>query len=547
MRQSLLLSVIFQLAAVLLFAQAGSPDNSFAGNGKKQSTVNNYGPAVVALQPEDQMIVVAGGNSVVRYTSIGTVDNNFGSGGIATLNFGSAKVNIHAMAIQSNGGIVLAGTYVAPGGAANLFVTRLTTLGQIDGSFNNIGFNTLPNYDQAGGATDGATAVAIQSDGKIVVCGEYYNPATGVDNKHGPFYLGVARFTTTGQLDNNFGSGGQVITNPGNKKTAPTGMVVTSTDKIIICGYRMHWLLDTDNSVDSVLVFQYTKDGVLDAGNFGTNGTGGIARYLSGSNYACHANAVTLQPDGKVLLAGFYLSGGTEPDFLVMRLNTNGTLDNNFAGNGRAGIGFGHADYASGIGVEPGTGAIVVGGITQPSGGYEFAVCRINPADGTLDQGFGTGGMAKIPWTSSAPMFNVANLAIQPIDGRIVVTGTAKATSALTYYFATIRLLSTGSSFAATSDSAAVTRTAAAFSTDNHSGIKLFPNPAAGELQVTGLPVGAPVTLTVTDMGGNTLIQQRTGQGNILLDISRLAPAAYVLSIAGPATRQSLPFIKAFR
>jgi hypothetical protein len=48
-------------------------------------------------------------------------------------------------------------------------------------------------------------------------------------------------------------------------------------------------------------------------------------------------------------------------------------------------------------------------------------------------------------------------------------------------------------------------------------------------------------------MGGNTLIQQRTGQGNILLDISRLAPAAYVLSIAGPATRQSLPFIKAFR
>ena len=541
MRKHLLLFALFQLAYILLLAQAGSLDNSFAGNGKKQTA--GGGAVAVAVQPIDQKIVVVGGGGIIRYTTTGALDNAFGSGGIATLNFGSAQVFIHALAIQSDGKIVLAGTYRPQSGADNLFVTRLTTMGVIDGSFNNIGFNTMPHYNCAGGGDDGATAVVIQPDGGIVVCGQYYDPTTGVDNKRGPFYLGVVRFTGTGQLDNTFGTGGQVITYPGNNKTVPTGIALTSAGKILIGGYRLRWLLDNP-SPDSVLVFQYTSTGVLDVNNFGTNGTSGIARYSVGNDATCHANAIALQPDGRILLAGYYLSGGTEPDFLIMRLNTSGTLDNSFAGNGKLGVGFGHADYGSGIGIEPGTGAIVAGGITEPSGGNQFAVCRVS-STGVLDNNFGTGGKVMVPWTSSAPMSTVANLAIQS-NGRIVVTGTAE-TAGFTAYTATIRLLSTGSGLMVLNDSLAVTGTAGAFSTDSHPGIRLFPNPTAGQLQVTGLPVDAPVMLTVTDMGGNTLLRQRTGQGNVLLDISRLAPAAYVLSIAGPATRQSLPFIKASR
>jgi len=542
MRPRLLLFALLLSVRLLSLAQAGSLDNSFSGNGKKQTA--GAGGIAVAIQPADQKILVIGAGSVIRYTVGGVLDGTFGSGGIATLNFGSASVSIHAIAVQTDGKIILAGTYRPQTGPNNLFVTRLTTAGVIDGSFNNIGFNTMPNYDNAGGGADGATAVVIQPDGKIVVCGQYYDPATGVDNKRGPFYLGVVRFTSTGQLDNTFGTGGQVITNPGNKKTVPTGLAVTSAGKIVVSGYRLRWLLDNFGS-DSVLVFQYTQNGVLDAGSFGSNGTGGIARYTVGNNADCQANAVTLQSDGKILLAGTYLSGGTEPDFLVMRLNTNGTLDNSFAGNGKLGIGFGYADYGSGIGVEPGTGAIVVGGITEPSSGYEFAVARINAVDGTLDQGFGTNGMVKIPWTTAAPMEGVGNLAIQS-NGRIVVTGSA-GTPSTSSVSATIRLLSSGSNFAVMRDSAVLTQGAAVFPGDARPGVRLYPNPAATQLQVTGLPVNEPVILTVTDMGGNTLFRQRAGGGNVLLDISRLTSAAYVLSIAGTTTRQSLPFIKGSR
>ncbi|HEY4110051.1 T9SS type A sorting domain-containing protein [Puia sp.] len=538
----LLLFALIQLTASVLFAQAGSLDNSFAGNGKKQT--NTGGSAVaVAVQPTDQKILVAGGTTVVRYTTTGTLDNAFGSGGIATLDFGNAFVNIHAMAIQPDGKIVLAGTYQAPTGQANLFVTRLTTTGLVDGNFNNIGFNTVPHYNQVSGAMDGATAVAIQPDGKIVACGEYYDETTGVDNKRGPFYLGVVRFTGTGQLDNSFATGGQVITYPGNKKTAPTGIAITPAGKIIVCGYRMRWLLDNTITPDSVLVAQYTSDGVLDAAAFGTNGTGGFARYTVGSDYDCHANAITLQPDGRILLAGYFASGGVHPNFLVMRLNTNGTLDNNFAGNGKLAVGFGNQDFASGIGLEPGTGAIVVAGITEPSAGNQFAVCRVSTT-GVPDNSFGAAGKVTIPWTGSAPMSTTGTLAIQS-NGRIVVTGTARTAPPNNVpYMATIRLLSSGSGFTILSDSLAVTRTAAGFSTDNRAGIKLYPNPAATELAVSGLSTGEPALLTVTDMAGRTLLRQRTNAGNILLDISRLAPSSYFLTVTGTANRQSFPFVK---
>jgi uncharacterized delta-60 repeat protein len=542
MRRHLLPFALFQFAVTVLFAQPGTLDNTFAGNGKKQTPGR---AAAVLVQPADQKIVVAGGNQIVRYTSTGPLDTQFGSGGIVTLNFGSARVVINAIALQPDGMIICAGMYNT-GSSMLLFITRLRSNGVMDGNFNAIGFNTLSNYNQATGSEpDGATAVALQSDGKIVVCGEYYPPG-GVDNKRGPFSIGVARFTTTGLLDNTFGSGGQVITNPGSLKNVPTGIAITPADKIIISGYRKDWLLDQTRHSDSVLVFQYTKDGVLDAANFGT---GGIARYSVGNNDYCRANAITLQTDGKLLLAGYYAAAGVHNNFLILRLKTNGTLDNSFAGNGKLGVPFTDADYASGIGIEPGTGAIVAAGVTAPNTpSAKFAICRVLAANGVLDNGFGAGGQVVIPWTASAPVYTVGNLAIQA-NGRIVVTGNATTDQFnAPSYMATIRLLSSGFNSTAINDSALVTRAAAGFTGNNApGGIKFYPNPTAGQLQITGLPADQPVILTVTDLAGNTVLQQRSGQSDVLLDLSRLAPASYILSITGANGRQSLPFIKVSR
>jgi len=545
MRRLLPLLVLLQASYTSLFAQAGSLDNSFAGNGKKQTLVGvSSGAAAIAYQPWDQEIVVAGGYSyapgnsgilVVRYTKDGTLDNSFGSGGEVQITFSSAQVVANCMAIQSDRKIVIAGAYLASGGNWVLYVTRLTSTGAVDGSFNNIGFNTVAGYHNVGDQV-GASGIALQSDGKIVVTGEYYEEGSG-DGKRGQFDFGVLRFTTDGLLDNSFGTGGQAIINPGSKKNFPTAVAVTSGGNIVVCGYRQPWFFDTGGT-DSAIVMQLTTNGILDATHFGS---GGIVRYNATNNDGYMAKAMTLQSNGMILIAGTYWYNGDRPNFTVTRLNADGSFDNNFSGNGRVGIGFGNPDYASGIGVEPGTGAIVVSGIHDD----QFAVCRLL-TDGTLDGGFGTGGKVTIPWTSSATMTSVSGLAIQA-NGRILVTGTA-STSELDGRMATIRLLSSGSGLAVTNDSVTVTSLAAGFAIDNNPRVRLYPNPAATQLQVTGLPMDAPATLAVTDMVGNTLLQHHTGQGSALLDITRLAPAPYILTITtATGQRQSLSFVKTGR
>ena len=537
----LLFSPLF-LTSSLLLAQAGSLDGSYSGNGKTQLLVGSSysGGSAMAIQPVDQKIVVAGsyftgtGTSaaVIRYNTDGTPDAQFGSGGTATINLGIATTTVSAVTIQPNGMILVAGGYLVSGGNWNLFLARLTINGALDGSFNNnLGFATVPNYTSVG-----ASAMALQPDGKILVSGTYYEPGSG-NGKTGQFDFGTVRFTSAGAIDNSFGQNGQVVTNPGSEKNVLTGVAWSPTGggKIIVCGYREPWI-NNNTGVDSAIVVQYTGNGVLDAAGFVT---GGIARFSVGNDDACSAYAITIQPDGKILLAGSYSSsGGTDPDFLIMRLNTNGVLDNSFAGNGKLGVGFGHFDIAYAIAFQPSTSQIVAAGITQVSSEDRFALCRVN-SNGTLDNTFGGGGKVIANWSNTQQAI-AYGVAIQA-NGRVVVAGQNNLE-----YFATMRFLGSGTMLAST-DTVRATGVGETFAPASAENIKLYPNPSAGQLQVTGLPVDAPVLLTVTDLSGKPIIGRRTGQGNALLDISRLAPGEYILTITGTGSRQSLPFVKTSR
>jgi uncharacterized delta-60 repeat protein len=133
------------------------------------------------------------------------------------------------------------------------------------------------------------------------------------------------------------------------------------------------------------------------------------------------AFAVALQPDGKLVLAG-YSDNGANQDFAVMRFGSDGRPDTSFGGAGwvRTPIGAGN-EQAIAVAVQS-DGKIVVAGFADAGGGNnDFALVRYN-ADGTLDLGFGAGGKVTTPVLAGDDQARA--VAIQP-NGRIVAAGWA--------------------------------------------------------------------------------------------------------------------------
>ncbi len=129
-------------------------------------------------------------------------------------------------------------------------------------------------------------------------------------------------------------------------------------------------------------------------------------------------NGMALQPDGKIILAG-YTSGGGSSDFLLIRYNANGTLDQTFGSGGKVITNFGSTDIGGAV-VLQADGKIVAGGATWVSGqGYVFALARYNP-NGTLDTTFGAAGM--IVHRVGTMEDQITSLALQA-DGKIIAAG----------------------------------------------------------------------------------------------------------------------------
>ncbi|HJU26492.1 MAG TPA: delta-60 repeat domain-containing protein [Rhodanobacteraceae bacterium] len=135
------------------------------------------------------------------------------------------------------------------------------------------------------------------------------------------------------------------------------------------------------------------------------------------------ANAVAVQPDGKLVVAGTTYTNNdfSEEDFALARYNPDGTLDTGFGSNGRVTTDFpGLAAVVSAVLVQP-DGKILVAGGAFPLFTFlgNFELARYNP-DGSLDTSFGSGGIVTTHFPQGSYAFA---LALQP-DGRIVAAGT---------------------------------------------------------------------------------------------------------------------------
>jgi uncharacterized delta-60 repeat protein len=221
---------------------------------------------------------------------------------------------------------------------------------------------------------------------------------------------------TAGVLDPTFGTGG--IVNPPAFQVAD--MTIQADQKIVTVGNGSI----PKNPYEKFGLARYNANGSLDS-SFGTGGK----TATSIGNYQDYANAVFVQPDGKILVAGtsihFDKRVNTNGDMALVRYNANGSLDTTFGTKGMVVTTFtkDSSDFATDV-TELTDGRIVVTGWVSDSAGTDFALLRLS-STGALDTTFGTGGRVRI----HVPSMNVKDqlpikLVVQT-DGKMVVSGGA--------------------------------------------------------------------------------------------------------------------------
>jgi uncharacterized delta-60 repeat protein len=314
----------------------------------------------------------------------GDLDPSFGQAGrVGIVSAGAEYAS--ALAVQADGRIVVAG-HSAANAVGEAVVYRLNPDGSLDQTFNGNG-----RLGIAGGGGDSATAVALQRDGKVLVAGD-----TFADNTLNAI---VYRLNPNGAFDASFGIDGarRIVSSA---REGAHALALQPDGKIIVAGFS-----GVAGGLDAV-VYRLNPDGSFDQ-TF--NGNGRLA--IDGGV----ANAVALQPDGRIVLAGWMPDATGRNDAAIYRLTPNGSFDPTFNGNGRLGIDGGGFEEADALALQP-DGRIVVAGATSVNAAA--VVWRVAP-NGSLDPGFDGDGALRLD--DGADAF-ASGLALQP-DGKIVVAG----------------------------------------------------------------------------------------------------------------------------
>lgn len=193
-----------------------------------------------------------------------------------------------------------------------------------------------------------------------------------------------------------------------------SSMIRQPDGKIVAVGISYGDAASTSSTLDGAIA-RYDVDFDLDT-SFGPNNDGEVLVDFSGDLDIL--NDVALQSDGKIVAVGFTFDAG-QHDFMLVRLNADGSLDTTFGGDGVVTTDFGHDDSASGVAIQSDGKILVAGSRNDASDVAGFTVVRYN-ADGSMDTSFGTDGAVVVDF-GGLPA-NARKLAIQG-DGKIIVAG----------------------------------------------------------------------------------------------------------------------------
>ena len=311
----------------------GAPDVTFGNGGRVVTSFNALDTLMdIAIQPDGKIVAVgvtrlsAGVSiAIARYTTSGNLDTTFGASGRVMSFIGSTGV-VRTVKIQRDGNILVAGKMFGSS-TFDFFIKRFLPSGGIDTSF---GSNGTVRSDLGG--DDEIFSLAIQSDGKIIAAGQT------VFNSDGRF--ATMRYTSSGQRDSSFGGTGvigAVITNfqsndhGGSPGDGARGVAIQGDGKIVVVGQTEN---DTGLALVDIAVVRYTASGFPDI-TFGPASNGRITfAFDSSVRQNDTADAVLIQPDGKIVTAGHTGPAFNEVFFLT-RLNSSGSLDISFGNAGR--------------------------------------------------------------------------------------------------------------------------------------------------------------------------------------------------------------------
>ncbi|MGA2253350.1 MAG: hypothetical protein ABSG53_01705 [Thermoguttaceae bacterium] len=307
--------------------------NTAFGGGVVTTQVGKYaeytGPSVCAVQLSgtNSKLLSAGGYysnarrypgiyaAIVRYNANGALDTTFGAKGIvaSTTFYGG----ISAMAVNpEDNTIVVGGSANGWGGGLPLGLARYNANGQLDSTFNKTGMVTFsPAGVQDNVATDVA-ALELQSDGHIVMAA---NLVYGSGAK-----LGVLmRFTSTGQLDGSFGSGGTATLPAASGGTGSVvyDIIVDENDNIITSGIPI-------GSSSPLMLTRFTSSGALDTTFGESSGTPGVNTGYITESFGTTPRALALDDGGNIVIAGYATPNTT--NLFVARFTADGALDTSF-------------------------------------------------------------------------------------------------------------------------------------------------------------------------------------------------------------------------
>jgi uncharacterized delta-60 repeat protein len=455
----------FELGTIALtvvrYQPDGSLDNSFGSSGRATLALGAPPAGNNIVLQSDGKILVAGsafnGNTghvdfaVTRLKTDGSLDASFGPGGTQLIDFGDrstdpsfafAFANADGIALQSDGRIVVSGTFLKGFDddnadtnnnpfPVNVFaVARLNRDGSLDdgspddttpgdsfgsGGKQTIEFNAsdFPSISFGGSPSFGARAfgVAVQPDDRIVVTGG----VDAIDYIYSGYPqasdFAVVRLDRNGSLDTSFNATGKQAIDFGPSSAlgwvVAYGVAVQPDGKIITVG---------DSYEGAFAVSRLNGDGSLDA-SFNSTGKQVIDANSLGTAYG-----VAVQSDGKIVVAGtrstWTADAGWGPNtFAVARLNGTGSLDTSFGAGGVQTTAFGTSDEgATGVALQPDGNMVVVGWCSPEVTGYDFALGRFlgnNDSDGVSDaveNGAPNGGDGNGDWILDNQQVNVTSL-----------------------------------------------------------------------------------------------------------------------------------------
>ncbi len=491
----------------------GSIDNSLLHSSVEQGA--NYAVQTTTIQ-NDGKIIVAGffpefntyaAPNITRLNTDGTLDVTFNK-------VSAANGAITASAVQSNGRMVIGGTFSAYHFQSRNHIARIRENGTLDNSFN------------PGTGTNGAvTAVAVLPNGKIVIAGKFttynnqsapgivrvnsdgsidasFNAGTGADgvilslnaqsnnkiiitgdfeNVNGTSRVGVARLNINGSVDAGFTS---PIT------ASFTNHVYTSfnlpSGKILVGGYFTATSLSSSRSN----FVKLNSDGTLD---------------LSFNSPAVYVHSIALQADGRIVVGSGLEQVGHDSGFgLVERFFSNGTRDNGFSGGTSPGETF--PIYALTV---LGNGNILAAGHFTGYAGNSLQNIMLLDTAGVVDPSF--------IGTADGTIYRTHLNA----DGSVIIAGAFNQYAGIARNgIARITFTSPSPYSARKQDITAITEKAASFS--------IYPNPATDAVNFDNLTIGS--TITIRNIVGSVVHEEQVNNSKSTLSLSGYSNGVYFIS-----------------